>query len=446
MSKMGPPKILLLDYYSEKNRGDAAIQVGLIRLVRSQFPEAIISVVSAIGANQSRDFSEHFSQTNKENISILGGLCLTSVPRGERSRRTPKLLRAIRATSSFVFCVILLALLIIRVPAGILAAALPGTFATTLRALAKADLIVWRGTNFRNGTSATRDIYSTFFWCFQPAVCLALGKPVACAGVSLWEPRTAISEYMYQAVFRRCIFVASREEESLGRIRAILGEQGPSPVLMPDLSFILLKEETKFARSLTRGTTVGVTIVDRHKGDWQGRMRYLRVMNSIFDEILADPAVSIVIIPQATTQSEDASGIVDDILAARSSSERARIVVGRGERTIQELVREYARLKYMVATRLHSSVFALASGTPVFVMRYDKGPQWNILSMLGAGAFVVDYRTVDEHSIEERFRSFIADTYPSDDILKKFARHHDHINDVFMGAREAYERWLIRKK
>jgi len=216
---------------------------------------------------------------------------------------------------------------------------------------------------------------------------------------------------------------------------------------MPDLSFIFLKEVAGFSSSSTRDARVGVTIVDRHKGDSAGRARYTRVMRAILNEILSGPDASIVIIPQVTTRSEDASGIVEEILSDLPVRARARITIGAGERSIQELVAEYAGLDYLVATRLHSSVFALASGTPVFVLRYDKGPQWSILSMLGAGSFVVDYRATDERDIVERFRSFRIDgAYPTSEILENFRTHYERIGEVFLQISSAYEQWARNKQ
>jgi len=448
MPNMSPKKILLLDYYSEKNRGDAAIQVGLVRLVRAQFPEATVSVVSSLGANQSRDLPEHFPHTREEGVAVYGGLCPTTVSLQESNRFLQvKAIRAFVAGGSFLLCVALLGLLAVRVPVSLLAVCMPASFRKTIQILAESDMVVWRGTNFRSGTSFLRDAYSTFFWCFQPLACLFMGKPVTCVGVSLWLPRTFVARAIYRMAFRQCIFFAVREEESLGRVRSILGGRGPEVVLMPDLSFILLKELTGLSSSSTRGDQVGVTIVDRHKGDSAGRARYTRVMRAILNEIVSNPATSIVIIPQVTTRSEDASGIIEEILSDLAPRARDRITIGVGEHSIEELVAEYARLDYLVATRLHSSIFALASGTPVFVMRYDEGPQWSILSMLGVGSFVVDYRATDERDIVERFRSFrIEGAYPTIKILENFKMYHEQIGVVFSQISSAYEQWTRNKQ
>jgi len=443
-----PKKIVLLDYYSEKNRGDAAIQVGLIRLVRKRFPEAEISVVAAIGANQARDIPEHFPHTLREGVEVMGGVCPTIVAAREpHFLLRMKLARVAFVAFSITVCVLLLAMLALRLPPSFVALFLPRTFREALQDLAAADLILWRGTNFRMGKRVLREAYSTFMWCYQPLVCMLLGRPVACVGVSLWSPKTVFSRSILCFVFRRCVFLAAREEESVGRVRELLGEKGPGVTLLPDLSFVLLQSDARSIQRAPSTNTIGVTLVGRNKEDAEGVARYVRLMRSFVDTILSDSRRSIVVIPQATTRSEDASSIVDDIVSGIAADKRERIRIRTEELSIEELLKTYAGLDALVATRLHSSIFALAVGTPVFVLQYDEGPQWNILSMLGVKDFVMEYRKLDERGILECFGRFMERTeYPMSDVQKNFERYYQEIKTVFAGVPYAYDQWVQSRK
>jgi hypothetical protein len=73
-------KIVLLDFCSEKNRGDAAMQVGLLKLVYRYFRDPIISIISVFGANQSRQLINEYDHSIKWPVSILGGLKPTFYP------------------------------------------------------------------------------------------------------------------------------------------------------------------------------------------------------------------------------------------------------------------------------------------------------------------------------------------------------------------------------
>ena len=76
-----PLKILLLDFWSEKNRGDAAMQQALIRMTRQYFKSSRVYVCMAYGFNQAHKFIDHFDYTLKEGVDdLLPGFFPTFFP------------------------------------------------------------------------------------------------------------------------------------------------------------------------------------------------------------------------------------------------------------------------------------------------------------------------------------------------------------------------------
>jgi len=107
--------IVIVDYLSEKNRGDAAIHLGLINILRNCYPDATISAISTIGANQFPKMEKEYDQSNLLGIKVIGGLVPTYYPTTKEERKPTLLLEILNHISLF-FRLWLLIALKLRVP------------------------------------------------------------------------------------------------------------------------------------------------------------------------------------------------------------------------------------------------------------------------------------------------------------------------------------------
>src|SRR6187455_2210603 len=146
-------KIVLLDFCSEKNRGDAAIQIGLVSLVKKYFPKDQLKIITVFGANQKRYLRNELDHTFNQKIPILGGLKPTFYPLKRKGQRLIWIAEILNAILAFYSLIPLLAIRL-QVPDFLMKLFLPSNFRPALRCLYEADLVIWRGRNFRSRKNA----------------------------------------------------------------------------------------------------------------------------------------------------------------------------------------------------------------------------------------------------------------------------------------------------
>lgn len=442
-SKKQKPSILLLDFYSEKNRGDAALQVALTKLTQKTFPDTDIHIVSAMGANLSKMLLGHFAWSSKEHVPVVGGIAPTFLGSdGESSNfGHSAIYRKLHALYSLCFTLYVLLVSVLPVKNTYKPFLVPQPYRTTYMLLVKADLIIWRGTNFRLGKSTFQQTHQTYRWLYQVLVCILLRKQVAVVGISIWPVKNRIAKSLFRFVLNRCFFVGSREQLSFRRLQHIIGKESKCLHLVPDLSFYFLNEYILRVsdRATPTSRIVGMTITDRHGSDAAARQKYILTMASLLDKILEDREVNVKIIPQVTAEWEQAGDVLKEILKCTENNSLNRVEVLAGEFSSEELLKEYAHLDYLIATRLHSSIFALSVGVPVFVMRYDTGPQWEILSMLNMQKYVIDYKQVGTVEVLSMFEAFCRDKHIlGTEAQQKMISLHQDILDKFGELNSAF--------
>ncbi|MBM3138612.1 MAG: polysaccharide pyruvyl transferase family protein, partial [Chloroflexi bacterium] len=217
-------QVLLLDYCSEKNRGDAAMQVGLIRLVQKYFHHSDISAVTVFGANQTQGFYKEYDHTLKMSVTLLGGLKPTFFPLGDNETRLEFFIELMNLVF-LAFSSIVLLLLALKLPTPIIAHFLPAEFRKTLYAIRDADVVIWNGRNFRSRENWLLEAYRTFNVIYHPLLCKLLSKPMVCVGASLWNLNSPLSKRLLRSVFEYCTFISFREPYSYKAAQTLLDPQ-----------------------------------------------------------------------------------------------------------------------------------------------------------------------------------------------------------------------------
>lgn len=385
------PKILLLDFWSDHNRGDAAMQIALVDMVREHAPSAELTVMAAYGANQWPAFRPEFDETEPRVDGIVGGFRPTFVPFDSKLLRRPLPRKALNGLGA-LSAVLLLPLLALAVRRSRWDRLLPRSLRAPVRAVRDADLILWNGRNFRSD-SARREPYEIWTLLYNPLVAAFSAAPIATIGLSIWPLRRRISRWMLGGVLKRVSFASAREQSSFERAQRLVGRKRADRVhLLPDLSLgaIPLPDETvDRADGPATPKRIGVTLVDWVNGGYDARDRYVRALRGAIGTWLEDPDVTVSIIPQVTYDMEATATIEADVLEGLPAE---RVTIVAGTPTVQSLVEGYSTLDLLVATRMHSAIFATVQGTPVVTIPYDEGGKWGILDMLGARDIDVPFR------------------------------------------------------
>jgi polysaccharide pyruvyl transferase WcaK-like protein len=232
---------------------------------------------------------------------------------------------------------------------------------------------------------------------------------MACVGASVWHLNNPLSRLIIKWVFKHCHFLSLREESSYKEVKALLGKNCTLQIAhLPDLSFAAFnyEEYSKVKRPPFSDSKypkiIGLTIVDWMDDGKATRNNYIKVISGLIKHYI-NQGSKIVIIPQVTKKWEGKDSFESEIMQIQGAKENISIL--RGNPSINSLFSIYSKLDFLIATRMHSAIFASFVGTPLVVIPYDKGAKWNIIRELGYKDQIINYSDMDLSSLLEMIQN-----------------------------------------
>lgn len=378
-------EIVVVDLWTDSNRGDNALQVALVRMLREEFPHSRITGVFRFGTNELESARPEIAHTSAVLDEVLGGIRRTYYSEANAGRFTG-LAHQVVSLLSFLeafACVVLHRL------AGRSSARLVGRARSrTMQAISGSDLVVWKGKNFRDHPGATS---VTRAMTLGGAGYLAgvLAGRIVCVNASFWPIRNRVAGTVLRRAFRRCDVVTVRDRPSVVHARDLLGT-GPDVRFCADLSFALvdsLRSTTGTGPGPARHKTVGLTLTAW--GDDSTKDRHLTSLTAALSALADGGAERVLVVPQVTRRAEDNSALVEDLVARVSGFVDVEVLGGAP--TVEELLGVYGGVRLLVGGRMHSCVFARASGVPFVALAYDDGPKWHVLREFWEDGLVLPY-------------------------------------------------------
>ncbi len=384
--------IVLLDFASEKNRGDAAMQMSIILLTKKYFPTAALSVITVFGVNQHPDCLEEFDHTyplHKGDVSYVGGIMSTyeSINASDTKNLTyhqsspGRILRLM-----LMFCITVFVK--VGLPDVLVRKCMSNEGWKTFQIIRNADFILWNGRNFR-GYSVVKEPFAIYSLCIHPLLCIVLGKPMVCLGASVWRLKNPISRYILRYTLSRCILVTLRESASFSYVHSLAPDLVKRDILrqVPDLSLPVLQQMPHIVKPINKQPVIVMTIVgQREIGNQNIYHSYISAMHNLAQYICSELKGTIVIMPQVVYKTEPNAKAIEEIF---TGIERSRYTVITEEYSVQQLVEAYRKADFLIATRMHSAIFALTAGTAVLAITYDSGAKWDILKNMGLPEWLV---------------------------------------------------------
>ena len=395
----GQLRVVFLDFWSDKNRGDAAMQIVQVKMLRSIVPKSYITVMAAFGANQHECLADELDETSPLVDRLVGGLRATFVPFGSKALEKSAL-RKILNILALCFGILMLPIWFLVGKTAMLDVFFPDAWRDSIKALRECDLVLWNGRNFRVD-SIRREPYEIWNLLYNPVVALIFGKPIAAIGASIWSLRDPLARFLLRDVMGKAFFVSLREEVSMRNAKELLVGKSTRLELLPDLSLALLNEQSNFrdVRSVPENLNcMGVTVVDWVNSGESARQGYIHALCGFLKEFLKSPENSVVLIPQVTYDMEKTGGLEGELMRELDGN----VTIWSGTPKVSELVNLYASLDFLVATRMHSAIFALSSGTPVVTIPYDVGGKWGILDMMGASDISVPFDSITVSALQSK--------------------------------------------
>jgi colanic acid/amylovoran biosynthesis protein len=287
--------------------------------------------------------------------------------------------------------------------------------AAQLASIAGADLVAYTG-----GTSLIEK-YSVHGKLYDVDLALSMGRPVVLMPQSLGPFHRPVNQEAVRRTLRRVTAVFLRDERSL-RFLEEIGARTDHVHVVPDIVFALQDEESAErlagGRLPERGARVAVSVRDCSlffDGDEEQR----RSQDGLLRDALAGLVTHLVRergarvtflstcqgVPEYWTDDAD---VADSVVARLAPEVRDRVEVDRAFHDTDDLLRRFADVDVVVATRLHAAILALDAGTPVLPIAYEFKTE-EVMSQLGMAEHVVTIADATPERLRDALERFVAD-------------------------------------
>lgn len=241
------------------------------------------------------------------------------------------------------------------------------------------------------------------------------GRPCVLFSQSVGPFAGPASRRLTGAVVRRMSAVAVREEISLEECRQMGAE---SAHLCDDVVFAEGWSRTSgrgeaIARRLwtAEGAPLAVTVLDWKFGgdkDWQGRQeRYLAAVAAVLRSQARRTGRRVAVVSQVVAHDGDRDDAVGRQLVQRVGASLAT-EVSLAELSTDDIVDFYRHCELLIASRMHSAIFALIAGTPTIALAYLP-KSTGIMQRLGQGSLVLPMAELQMGDLEVAVAGVLAD-------------------------------------
>jgi colanic acid/amylovoran biosynthesis protein len=404
-------RILIANVWSDKNRGELAIALNTIHLLKKFFPHSKIYMCSSFGFNEIHFIrnSELREIARRTKMKVLGGLFPTYISKRQPSKVTqfgaypkvivsrkeillPRVKRYMRIASTFAFAFFLLISSSLRL-LKYLKHTFPEELKKTLEAFQLSDLVIIKGGGYLTSRGLL-GAHDTLRQLYPALFSIALKKPFALIGHSVWDLNAPFSKFLFKKVTERAVIVTLREKSSYNYVTAL--GLTTNTMCLPDVA--LLKTFTPHAGKVhleSPRSLVGITVkyFRFSKSITPERLlyNYVKTIARFINHVVNVYGCSVVLIPHTIMEvnPEENDTLMSEWAANEASSEHVK-VLDTSEMSIEEMLEVYSRLEVLVGTRTHSGIFALHVNTPVVLISYAGPKAPGIMEMLGLQDYVLD--------------------------------------------------------
>ncbi len=387
-------KVLILHGYSDSNKGDLAIVVGMVKGIRAARPGCEL-VLQSVYSESDPDFAFHHRFVRRMGLSVQQMAVpspYTDTASHSAFRNLSALMNLVGSTASEWFARVL-------PPVGLL---FPRQ-AAALKSMRESDVVLLKGGQYvYNDQGGVRGLL--YLWRILHPVHLArlLGKDVVLLGQSVGPLVDDRGKQMTRRALAGCSRLVVRERKSATLLEELgLGAQVQ---IAPDFAFLIEpvrpKEFEALAEKIESGRWLGVTVVNwsfpESRDPAALRERYLAAMVEIAGRTHRATGLGIALFPQVTVQHHGESDL--DLLkrlAAKLSEGGIPHLLVTEDLSPEELSYLYGRCDVLLGTRLHSCILAACAGTPVVAIRYQGFKTEGIMAELGLENRVFDISDVD---------------------------------------------------
>jgi colanic acid/amylovoran biosynthesis protein len=395
-------RVLIVNGWSDDNKGDAAIVLGLhnaLTEAAKRVPNSKRRGELSVGLLASRRMREH----DYRFVSARGRVTIypTLLPADTNWRRVlPRRLERIAYLLRS-----LLILLLARYPR-LLAVFLNKDDIKSVRAIRDSDVVVSKGGHIFYSTGSLLSLIGMYSQLFPLLLAQKLGRPTVVFGQSLGPFAGSAHRWLLRTALSRCREVLAREPLSLDVARELLGARNARIGLTWDTAFMLEPETLPSdVSNLLPPRFVAVTVRQwdfPYERDGQQKYHnYLRIMAQLVVFVHDVWDLPVVLAPQVAGPTELEfdfrawAGLLKELKLLGALSP-GNVTAVKSDLSPGQLMSLYARSELVVGTRFHSVILALAAGRAAVAISYHGTKAPGILKMMGLSDCCLSIDTLDE--------------------------------------------------
>jgi polysaccharide pyruvyl transferase WcaK-like protein len=388
-------KIVIIHGWSDDNKGDSAIIMGMLNYFKTHFSAFSVSIVSVYDDYRNTCYDLN-SFAKKHNIIIDK---LTSPIGLKIDRSKNKLLRYFLHTTN-----ILRKFLILLSPA-LFKFLLNKREKITLSVISNADFVISKGGHifFSISPKAFLFIFTHGFYVF---LAKRLKRKIALFSQSFGPFHGKITKFMFGKILEYSNLVMCREDSSLSLLKQFTAKSKKIKskiIYFPDFAFNikpiydeLFDKITSHNKNFFEGA-IGITI-RQHQFVKNNTEEYLSTIEKLIRKLIKNEE-KIIIFPHVIgpTKSED-----DRIIAERLYEkfwEEKQVLLLNKTPNAEVLCALYSKLKLLIGTRFHSVILSLNTGIPTFAISYS-GPKADIMKKFNMGDYLISIEDVNSENLE----------------------------------------------
>ena len=359
--------VLIINAHSHRNKGDCGIVIALIQGLRRTFPDCRITI-APLHWQDDADF-----YTKRYNCAVIRPAIV--VPPRER----PFFHRAANLAGQCA------SVLLRR-----------GKFVEAAR---DCDLIISCGGGFLYSSNRLLPEATLLSHLAALYICGKVGRRLVIAPQSIGPFVSSVSRLLAISALGRADLLCVREPLSLKLVQ----DSGlAGAFLTPDCGFSLMSQDCDYqwARSFFSGITgkkAGLTL--RSWARSGNQEQYLAAVGKGV-EYLCAKGYTVLILPQVTgpTADEDDRHISRELALRFRDNSQVRYLPELEQATPERIKAAYGQLDLLLATRLHSAIFALAEGVPSVCIAYQPKAT-GVFAMLGCSPYCLPLQDISSQSL-----------------------------------------------
>lgn len=380
-------KVVLINSYSDRNKGDLGIILGTINIIKSKYPNCRIDAISSFTSEDNWFETEHIElkkYINKIFPNVIG--------RVHKKSFIGKLYVVVRD--------IIKSFIIEFFPIWFLDIYLNIFHSQTQKIIKKSDLIISKGGSFL----CNRDNYidklrlQRELMIFR--ICLRYNKNIIIWGQSIGPIYGKRDLMRIKDILKKMKFVVVREELCLSKYNTIFKDLN-NIIKGHDLAFNLTGEKIlKFNKSISINDNCNVAFtLKNYKNEYSNNL-YFNILKNIIIHLNNNYDCTFHFVPHVT--------IDDDILQVKrfvslisKSIPKNRILIDENEYSIKDLLKIYKSKDLLIGTRLHSTIFALTTNTRVINIGYHATKAKGVFNDIGLGEYQFELEDSTEKIISQ---------------------------------------------